>query len=258
MTRRDDAHLLSGAYALHAVTPDEAALVEAAMADSEDLRSEVVGLVDTAVALGLAVPPATPPAALRDRLLDALDALPQEQTEPDDTAEEPEQAAVPASALAMPAGTHPAPVRRRRRRPTVLVVAVAAAVALFAGGFFVQRTLFEVQTEYTHVTTAADVQHASAAIPGGGTANVWWSPSEHRTAVVLNGVSAPAGKVLQLWSVRGGTATSAGLYEPQPGQNYALLSGTPNAGETLAVSVEPAGGSSQPTTTPIVAVALQA
>ncbi|WP_375389670.1 anti-sigma factor [uncultured Amnibacterium sp.] len=233
------------------------------MTESEDLHSEVVGLVDTAVTLGLGLPPVSPPPALRARLLDLIETTPQEQ--PDDTEsfsplpEAPEEYA-PVVVAAMPAGQHHVPVRRarRRRRPLVLLASLVAAVAIFAGGSFVTRSLFETQTEYSRITLAADTQKADGVVAGGGTATVYWSKSEHRTAVVLNGVQTPGGKVLQLWSVRGGTITSAGLYEPEGGDHYMLLSGTPNSGETLAVSVEPDGGSSQPTTDPIVRVQLRA
>ena len=278
MNKRDDAHLMSGAYALDAVTPEEAALVEAAMAESEELHSEVVGLADTAVTLGLSLPPVAPPARLRASLLDAIESLPQEQPAVEragfslaELAGEPADASVPDDSTApdefapvivsaMPAGQHQVPVRRRRRRrsPMVLLATAVAAVVIFSGGFFVQRTLFETQSEYTRISTAADVQHSTAGVAGGGIATVYWSKSEHRTAVVLNDVAAPSGRVLQLWSVRGDTVTSAGLYEPQGGEHYMLLSGTPNSGETLAVSIEPEGGSTQPTTKPIVAVPLRA
>ena len=247
MTDREQAHLLSGAYALDAVTPEEAELVESAMQESEELRSEIVGLSDTAVALGLGLPPVSPPPALRARLLDAIDSTPQKAQE--DTLAD--QGPSPAP---MPAGDHVAPRRRRRRRPMALLALAAAAVVLFGGGFLVQRTLLEPQSEYSAISTAADVQYATHRVSGGGTATVYWSKSEHRTAVVLNGVSAPEGKVLQLWSMRGKTVTSAGLYEN--GERYTLISGTPSAGEALAVSVEPDGGSPQPTTVPIVAVPL--
>lgn len=252
MTKRDEAALLSGAYALHAVTPEEAELVESAMRESEELRSEVVGLSDTAVALGLGLPPMTPPPALRARLLDAIDSLPQEAPQAQAV-----EAATPVAS--MPAGDHVVTRRRpRRRRPMALLALATAAVVLFGGGFLVQRTLLEPQSEYTSITQAADVQYATGKVHGGGIATVAWSRTEHRTAVTLNGVVTPSGKVLQLWTVRNGIATSAGLYAPMVGQRYSVFSGTPNAGETLAVTVEPDGGSTQPTTQPIVKVALSA
>jgi anti-sigma-K factor RskA len=252
MTKREDAHLLSGAYALDAVTPEEAELVESAMAESEELRSEVIGLSDTAVALGLGLPTQAPPPGLRAKLLDAIEFLPQEAP----GAEVADDAAPVAAPTAMPAGDHVVTRRRRRRRPMAMLALAAAAVVLFGGGFLVQRTLLEPQREYTAVVAAADVQHATHRVSGGGIATVSWSKSEHRTAVVLNGVAAPAGKVLQLWSLRGDSVTSAGLYEN--GERYTLISGTPSSGEFLAVTVEPDGGSTRPTATPIVAVKLDA
>jgi anti-sigma-K factor RskA len=256
MTKREDAHLLSGAYALNAVTPEEAELVESAMQESEELRSEIVGLSDTAVALGLGLRPVSPPTALRARLLDAIDSTPQLAAEPSSVEHKQEDAA---PVVAMPVGAHAvAPRRRRRRRPMALLALAAAAVVLFGGGFLVQRTLLEPQSEYSQINQAADSQSVMAKVRGGGVATVSWSKSEHRTAVTLNGVAIPSGKVLQLWTVRGGVATSAGLYEPMSGQRYTVISGTPNAGEALAVTVEPDGGSTQPTTQPIVKVALDA
>lgn len=244
MNDRDDAHLLSGAYALDAVTPEEAAAVEAAMRTSDQLREEVVGLADTAVTLGLSVPESTPPDALRARLLAAIGDVPQH---PADEAE-PEPA--------MPAGDHVVPHRRRRRRPMVVMASLVAAVLLFTGGVLVQRTIVQPDRDLTSITAASDVRTATASVKGGGTATVYWSRSEHRTAVELTDVTAPSGRVLQLWSLRDGTTTDAGLYQPMDGQHFTLIAGTPSAGERLAVSVEPAGGSSQPTTTPIATVTL--
>ena len=77
------------------------------------------------------------------------------------------------------------------------------------------------------------------------------SPSQNRTAVSVNGGRVPSGKTLQLWHVRGSSITSAGLYKP-----YDVIEGTPRVGDSLAVSIEPAGGSKQPTD-PIVQVPLQ-
>jgi anti-sigma-K factor RskA len=256
MTKRDEAHLLSGVYALNAVTPEEAELVESAMAESEDLRGEIVGLSDTAVALGLGLQPVTPPPGLRARLLDAIELTPQLAAE---TGSDPMTAPEAASPSSMPVGDHTVPRRRRRRRrPMALLALAAAAVVLFGGGFLVQRTLLEPQSEYIQIIQATDARSVTAKVHGGGIATVAWSRSEHRTAVTLNGVTTPSGKVLQLWTVHNGIATSAGLYQPMAGQRYSVISGTPNAGEAFAVTVEPDGGSAQPTTQPIVKVQLSA
>lgn len=250
MTARSETHLLSGAHVLHATTPEEDAAVESAMHESEELRNEIVGLADTAVALGLAVPAAAPPAALRASLLEAIERTPQlaAEDEPDPETEEP----------------HPAPVRhlvpRRRprvlRRPRTLLAAAAVAVLLFGGGVLVQRALVGPELQYSAIVAAGDVQPAVVSVRGGGEATVYSSREEGGSAIVLKGVSVPAGRVLQVWRMQDGRVVSAGLYEA--GAHYRVIDAPPAAGESIAVSVEPAGGSQQPTTRPIVQVPLSA
>lgn len=255
MTEKDETHLLSGAYALDALTSAEARALESAMADSEELRGEVVGLVDTAVALGLAVPPAAPPAALRASLLAAIDATPQLPAD-----EEPARAAsvTPIGERSLRGSDHVA--RRRRgllRRPAVLLTAAAVAVLLFGGGVLVRGAMVEPQLEYSRIIAAADHHESTAAVIGGGTATVQWSRSEGAAAVTVSGVEVPSGRVLQLWTVRDGVATSAGLYDPESDAQYELLHRVPQVGQQLAVSVEPAGGSAQPSKV-VASVALRA
>src|SRR3954467_15158878 len=67
----------SGAYVLHALNDAENARFEAELAGSEEARAEVTELADTAVELGLSIPPVEPPAALRARILDQLATTPQ-------------------------------------------------------------------------------------------------------------------------------------------------------------------------------------
>ena len=256
MTVDRETHLLSGAYALDALTPQEARAVEIAMRDSEELRGEVVGLVDTAVALGLALQPVAPPPAMRASLLAAIEDVPQL---PAEQAVEPEPVAAPAQPL-LAVGSHLAPRRRRRlmRRPAVLLAAAGLAVLLFGGGVLVQRAMIEPQLEYSRVVAAADAETATHELRGGGVMTVAWSKSEGATAVSLKGVTVPSGKVLQLWNVRDGAVSSAGLYEPDQDAQGELIHRLPAPGEQLAVSVEPAGGSKQPTTLPLVSLPLEA
>ena len=254
MTAKGETHLLSGAYALDALTPQEVQAVEAAMRDSEELRGEVVGLVDTAVALGLALPPVAPPAAMRASLLAAIEDVPQL---PAEDVVEPEER--PAVQPLLPVGEHRAPRRRRRllRRPAVLLTAAGLAVLLFGGGVLVQRAMIEPQLEYSRIVAAADHRTSTATVIGGGRATVEWSRSEGATAVTITGVKVPSGQVLQLWTVGDGGPVSAGVYEPDADARYDLLHQVPAAGEQLAVSVEPAGGSERPTKV-VASVALKA
>jgi anti-sigma-K factor RskA len=77
--------------------------------------------------------------------------------------------------------------------------------------------------------------------------------------LVLSGVNVPApapGRTFQLWVVpKGGkNPVSAGVFTPQPGGQVLMIAETtlaPGDAAALAISNEPAGGSAQPTSTPV-------
>jgi len=149
------------------------------------------------------------------------------------------------------------PRRIRRRRPVLLLAVAAVAVLLFGGGLLVDRTVFSPGTSQTtsafsKIAGAPDAQRTEAAVAGGGTATVYWSQSLNESAVVLNGVQKPADHSLQMWVVTGATAKSVGLFDPPAGQNYEVMKGALGSNQRVAVTVEPPGGSPQPTTKPIV------
>ena len=92
----------------------------------------------------------------------------------------------------------------------------------------------------------------------GGVATVVLSAARHQLAVVTTGLPAlPPGQVYQLWLIGKTNTTSAGLLPPaQAGQTPPVLASGVAKGDTLGLTVEPAGGSAQPTTTPILALPL--
>jgi anti-sigma-K factor RskA len=275
VSAREDPHLLSGAYALDAVTPEEATDMERAMDASEDLRSEVAELTDTAVLLGLSVAPAEPSPDLRARLLAGIETTPQlpplqEQESPEDSLQRmslhvaPRQAGGSARAVRAGAGSAPrgrgASGRAWARRPGTLLAAVAAAaVLLFGAGVLVDNLVRPSSSStqaltWTQITSASDAHHRSAPVAGGGTVAVYWSTKLGASAVKVQGAAPPSGKSMQLWRMEDGKATSAGLWHPPAGQDYQVLKGAMHKGQTFGITVEPAGGSPQPTTTPVVAI----
>jgi anti-sigma-K factor RskA len=92
-------------------------------------------------------------------------------------------------------------------------------------------------------------------VAGGGSATVFISGSQ--AAVVADGVRGlPDDRVYQLWLVRPTQIVSAGLGPEgaEAGGRWSRLITGVTAGDQIAISVEPAGGSAQPTTKPLVAV----
>lgn len=77
MTEQKEPHLLSGAYALNALGPQERAEYEKFLEQSEEARTEVAGMSDTAVLLGLASPPVAPSPQLKANLMELISRTPQ-------------------------------------------------------------------------------------------------------------------------------------------------------------------------------------
>jgi hypothetical protein len=148
-------------------------------------------------------------------------------------------------------------------RPMVIIASTAAAVALIFGGIVVGLTVTHAPTPsdlqataVARIGAASDAQRALSKIATGGRATLVWSDKLDKTAIVVNGLAAaPAGKTYELWYLRDGHAVPAGTMEVgHLGSTTRVLQGTMDVGDTVAVTLEPLGGSKQPTTAPIVSI----
>ena len=256
-----DLGLNSGAYVLHALSDAENVQFEGLLAESEETRAEVTELADTAVELGLSVEPVDPPASLRASILDAVATTPQLAPLP----------AADAAATAIESDHELAPVvslseeRARRRwytRPITTLVAAAAAVALvFGGGVAVNSVLQGQQlsasaSQINQIQAAADYQRRTVDVSNGGTATVIWSASQRRAALLGTGITKlPGSLTYELWYIGKNGATPAGTFSADGSKTQSVvLTGKMNAGDTIGVTIEPAGGSTKPTTDPIAVV----
>jgi anti-sigma-K factor RskA len=81
--------------------------------------------------------------------------------------------------------------------------------------------------------------------------------SDGRAVLVLDGLDpAPAGKTYEMWVARGGDieqALPAGLFPGSGGREVVAVDRVVQAGDVVAVTVEPKGGVDAPTTQPVVA-----
>ncbi|MFD6426067.1 anti-sigma factor, partial [Streptomyces sp. NPDC060198] len=102
------------------------------------------------------------------------------------------------------------------------------------------------------VLSAPDAKTASAEFAAGARGTVVVSSSENRAVFLSSGLERPsAGKVYQLWFADGGTMRSAGLMDPDATGDAVLLAGPVDGASGMGVTVEPAGGSTAPTSAPL-------
>ncbi|QNN54798.1 anti-sigma factor [Nocardioides mesophilus] len=238
-------HTLSGAYALDALSAEEAAAFRTHLEACAVCCEEVRELRQAAASMG-ASEAVVPPASLKARVLAAADRTPQlpppvtEQTAP--VAEE----RAPVVELAA--------VRRRPRR--TWLAAAAAAVVLVGGGAIGIAQLGEDQTPMaagvSEVFSAADHHEASVDTPY-GQVRVATSPGRNEMAVDARDLKPlEAGKVYQVWSITGELPSPVIALE---GKVKGASMPMPPKGTKVAITIEPAGEpAKRPTSDPIVEV----
>jgi len=256
---RSSRHTLTGVYALDALdTAAEAARFERHMARCRTCTGEVRDFQVTATRLGMAAS-RPPPPALRAAVM----------------GEVARTAQVPALGD-----------RARRRRPALrpawlprLAIAgaaagLAAAIALGVALVNTQNELGQTQQQLSQarrqlaltktelaainaVRTASDATLVTKATPIGGTVTVVSSASRRQIVVTTRGLPPPrAGQVYQLWLIgsHGHKIRSEGLLALHNGRTGPVLISGVLRGDIFGITVEPPGGTVQPTVQPFVAI----
>jgi hypothetical protein len=103
------------------------------------------------------------------------------------------------------------------------------------------------------ILAAPDAKVQEVSVPGGGTVVIAHSQQDAVAGVVTLGLPQPAqGHVYELWlGDESGSMKPAGLVKGS-GTTWNELAGGIGGATVLGVTVEPAGGSQKPTTTPIL------
>ncbi|KUF18109.1 anti-sigma factor [Streptomyces silvensis] len=245
MTNRADLHTLTGAYATDSLDDAERAQFEEHIGQCPACAQEVRELSATAARLGLAAA-VVPRPALKEQVLRSIATVRQEapRTEP-----------------GPPGGTVPrAPLRRASR--WALAACLAAATAFGATAVWQHREAGdardqarEVQQrteELASLLAAPDARTRTAKLAGGARATVVVSEGRDRAAFLATGMAEPPrGKVYQLWFNDKGTMRSAGLMDPERTTSALVMKGRVGEATGMGVTVEPAGGSPEPTTKPV-------
>jgi anti-sigma factor RsiW len=239
-----DIHALVGAYAVDALDDLERAAFERHLAECPACQQEVAGLQEAAGLLG-ALSTTAPPPSLRDRVL------------ADITTVRPLPPAVEPPVVVT--GAH-APGGRSRFRPRLLVAAAAALIAL--GGAVTIAQPWEDESSQTQLTAAERVAAAEDAetftktLDNGAEATLVRSRSLNEAVLVTNDMpDAPDGSVYELWLVHDDQMVPAGLMTG--GDHEIVLEGDPATANGFGITVEPDGGSDQPTSEPVTQIAFE-
>lgn len=227
-----DIHALTGAYALDAVSGAERMDFERHLAECESCAQEVRELRDTAARLAMAAA-ATPPPELRGRVLDQIKNVRQ-----------------------LPPETTVVPLRRASiaQRLTTVAAAVFFVAAAGLGVVVVQQNsqLDDARAQAAQleeILKAPDAELVTledVGAGGNGTMKVAVSRSLDKMLFVSGDLANPAaGKDYQLWAIADNTPRSMGTVD-HGGEVLQELSGVGNANQ-VAISVEPDGGSEEPT-----------
>lgn len=237
-----DIHALVGAYAVDALDDLERVAFERHLAECPACQQEVAGLQEAAGLLG-ALASTAPPASLRDSVLAGIATvrpLPPEVERP---------------------AVDLTPGGRTRFRPRLLVAAAAVIIAGVGGAAVVQPwedDSSQVQpTAAERVLAARDAETYTHELEGGATATLVRSRELNRAVLTTSDMpDAPAGSVYELWLQHDDVMVPAGLMT-EGGDVQVVLEGDPATANGFGITVEPDGGSEEPTFPPVAQIAFE-
>jgi anti-sigma-K factor RskA len=222
---RDNIHELAAAYAVNALDDRERSLFEAHLSECDQCPDTVRSFQATAAALAVGVPTVDPPLALRARILE----------------------------LAAREHPHQSVVVLRPRRQLWIAAAAAAAFAVVALGLGIwaatlssslsdERSAADAQARVALILADESARHLSL----GDNGQVVLAPNGDGVLVARSLPRAPSGKTYEAWVIGENGPLRAGLFRGGP-VDVLLLDQRVPKGAKVAVTVEPEGGSDQPT-----------
>jgi anti-sigma-K factor RskA len=255
----DNMHVLSGSYALDALDAQERAEFERHLQHCPSCQAEVRGLRETAARLAIARA-ARPPAQLEQRVLAATYRTRQL---PPLAAGRLRRDLRPTRLARLFAGRGNGWSNNWLRSPR-LIGALAAASVVAAVGLGITQVSTQHQLDSAQARSAAIAKvldapdariEATSATPGGAV-TVVVSALQREAVVTTRGMPAlSSSRVYQVWVMSSSGARSVGLLSSTNHIGQLLASGV-RSGDQIGITVEPSGGSTHPTTTPVATVPL--
>ena len=129
--------------------------------------------------------------------------------------------------------------------------AAAAAIGLPAGA------LLGFAVTVAAVVAASDLQTWETELPDGGAARVVYSATRGEGWFLADGMSTTeAGEIYELWLIDDEGPSPAGLFNASDGLVAHGFTGSVDGVNAIGVTVEPASGSPQPTSDPVMVIEL--
>ena len=153
------------------------------------------------------------------------------------------------------------PVRESRVRQWLAAGAAAAAVAAIVTlGVSLANARHDLnvataeQQALSQLLNSPGVRIVTAPAAGGGTVTAVVAPARGKLVCLTKGLPAlPSSRVYQVWLIGPTGTRSAGLLTlPSSGALAPLVAAGVRGGDRVGITVEPAGGTTRPTTRPIV------
>lgn len=228
---RDRFEDLLAAYALRALSEEERRELEDYLDSHPERRAEAEELAALANLMALAPAEHEPSPELRENIMRVV-----------------ESEAAPQQA------GRPSALDRLRESLTLrrlgLAAAALLAVALLSWNVLLQSEVQDLRGQLAESQTTYAMQGTGTA----STAEAEIVELENGRAVLVaeNIPSVPEDQTFQIWVIEDGTPEPGGTFRPEDGTTAAALDTPITGAEAVAVTVEPAGGSDQPTSDPVL------
>lgn len=231
----------AGAFVLNAMSPDERETFQQRMDVDPDLRSEVDELRKVTEAMSLYLLE-EPPTGVKDTVMSLISTVPQVNR----IASEPTLGSEDLATVAVLSE------RRAIRRGSLAALTAMAAAFLVIVGFVALDTPSSTVDDQIAAALADPAATVEVLQNDTGMLRIITLPSSQDAVLVGSGLPALGDALTyQLWaidsSVEGAAPVSAGTFDLSDGEIRAILRRTNVNDPVWAVSVEPAGGSPQPT-----------
>ena len=273
-------HISTGAWALNALDADERERMRRHLTEHPEAATEARAFEETAGELAGSLPPLAPRPELKTAVMARiattrqLSPLPGEEREPAYRSEPPDPAE-PSAPVEQPGATEPVVsldryrASVRRSRWTAVAAAALLLTTIAGAGLWnsertaqqeMQATLAAMESQQataqqetemlSGILAADDSAHLAVPVADGGSLELMYSREQQAMIVQPAGLEAlPEGRAYQLWMIDGDEITSAGMLEDP--ETPMMHSGAIPQGVVVGLTIEPAGGSEQPTMDPI-------